>query len=235
MGRSYSAASSPPVSGTRLGAWPQARVATHHYASSDTTLAESTPPSPRNQPPPYRDEALTSPPYYQDDVFGRGKKHGELPKKTLVIRLCTSIFIAFLVCLIVAAVVGRIHDTQLGKKQDAHESAAQGSANGTRYTMMVEGASSRSTPTAITTAFAADHAAPAHPRIARPTGTTISTYSCPYVTTSATRVPHESKDAAASESICGLTAPVSKAQDGTEEESVMAVSELELSLHTVLQ
>ncbi|KAF1732232.1 hypothetical protein CRV24_008426 [Beauveria bassiana] len=126
MGRTYSAASSPPVSGTRLGAWPQARVATHHYASSDTTLAESTPPSPRNQPPPYRDEALTTPPYYQDDVFGRRKKHGELPKKTLVIRLCTSIFIAFLVCLIVAAVVGRIHDTQLGKKQDAQESAAQG-------------------------------------------------------------------------------------------------------------
>ncbi|KAJ3487377.1 hypothetical protein NLG97_g6428 [Lecanicillium saksenae] len=124
MGRSPSAASSPTVSGTRLAPYPQARLATH-YASSDTTLAESLPPSPRgHQPPPYGDEALLSPPLYQEDTLEPEKRHGQpLPKKTLITRLLTSIFIAFIVCLIVAAVVGRIHDTSLRHKQDAQESA----------------------------------------------------------------------------------------------------------------
>ncbi len=124
--RSSSTATSPTIFGTRLGPYPPVRVATHHYACSDTTLADSLPSSPRNQPPPYGDEAaLLSPPQYQDDTFGREKRYAEpLPKKTLIIRMFTSIFIAFIVCLIVAAVVGRIHDTSLRNKQDAQESAA---------------------------------------------------------------------------------------------------------------
>ncbi|OAA72320.1 hypothetical protein ISF_01393 [Cordyceps fumosorosea ARSEF 2679] len=105
MGRSSSTASSPTVCGTKLNAYPPVRVATHHYASSETTLADSLPSSPQYQPPPYADEAQSWPPEYHDEFLEREKRHWEpLPKKTLVVRLCTSVFIAFIVCLIVAAV-----------------------------------------------------------------------------------------------------------------------------------
>lgn len=82
-------------------------------ASDDTTIAESEYISPSlRQPPAYGDEG--APPRYQEgfnneeDVKARRKV-----KKTLCIRLMTSIFITVLVSLIVAAVVARIHDSQI--------------------------------------------------------------------------------------------------------------------------
>lgn len=131
MGR-RSSASSPTGSGTRLDVYPKVRS---NYASSDTTLAVSEPSSPaslRNNPPPYGDEAaLSSPPQYaneNDDEESASREKrvvNQLPKKTLIIRLFTSIFIAFIVCLIVAAVVGRIHDESVRKHKEAEDEAAR--------------------------------------------------------------------------------------------------------------
>lgn len=224
MSQSSSAASSPTVCSTKMGAYPPVRVATHHYyASCDSTLAGSLPPSPRNQPPPYGDDALPSPPQYHDDTFEREKRHGDpLPRRTVIIRLCTSIFIAFIVCLVVAAVVGRIHDLQLRKKQDAQANAAH-SVNGTRYTVMMQGTSTRSTTTAPATTMGANYTTSAHASIARPTGTTVATYSCPYVTNYA-RASRGSNNTASSESVCGLTVPFNKVQNQTDEEHILRVS-----------
>ncbi|TQW06350.1 hypothetical protein IF2G_05772 [Cordyceps javanica] len=224
MGRSSSTASSPTVCGTRLGAYPGVRVVSDHYASSDTTLAESLPPSPRNQPPPYGDDAVAWPPQYHDDLIEREKRHGEpLPRNTLIIRLCTSIFIAFIVCLIVAAVVGRIHDTQLRKSQDAQRSAAH-SINGTRYTMMAEAASSRSTMVVPTTTATANFTTSAHTSIERPTGTVISTYSCPYIAAPTTSVSHGSNGTASRGPMCGLTMPFRRFSNHTKNETILDVS-----------
>jgi hypothetical protein len=110
----------PPCNG-RLAPYPHVRVPPSvTYASSDSTLADScypgspsshaSPTSSRNYPPPYPDDG--APPSYQEETCAGGKSRRQpLPKKTLIIRLFTSIFIAVIVCLIVAAVVGRIHDT----------------------------------------------------------------------------------------------------------------------------
>src|SRR5699024_5974980 len=77
--------------------------------SDSTTLrnpSDCDPPSPR-QPPAYGAEG--APPQYQEELVSGSKAKR---RKTLLVRLLTSIFITVLVSLIVAAVVGRIHDRQ---------------------------------------------------------------------------------------------------------------------------
>ncbi|KAJ2967309.1 hypothetical protein NQ176_g9724 [Zarea fungicola] len=218
-----------PITGTdtRLRVYPQVRVTTN-YASSETTLAESLPPSP-NQPPPYGDEALPSPPQYLEEGRGQEKKHGPpLPKKTLIIRLCTSIFIAFIVCLIVAAVVGRIHDAQIKKHQEAEDEAARSAiVNGTRITMRVMEMTARSTPTSLPASMVINQSASANPSIARPTGTIVSTYNCPFITPSATRtlpVSTNTGSAYPAGSVCGLTTPFEKPEDEKENGGIVDVA-----------
>ena len=120
----------PPCNG-RLTPYPQVRVPPSvAYASSDSTLEDScypgspttlvSPASSRYYPPPYRVDG--APPSYQEETCAGGKSRRQpLPKKTLIIRLFTSIFIAVIVCLIVAAVVGRIHDTREAKDKQMED------------------------------------------------------------------------------------------------------------------
>ncbi|KAL7792475.1 hypothetical protein V8C37DRAFT_380435 [Trichoderma ceciliae] len=87
------------------------------FATSESTSAESPPLSPRTQLPAYGDER--APPKYQED--GLSKEEEEAAKKaktrrTLFIRLLTSIFVTVLVSLVVAAAFGRIHDRQIAEK-----------------------------------------------------------------------------------------------------------------------
>ena len=97
--------------------YPDSRTSTSAgYASSDTTLADSVPSSPRNQPPPYGfgdGGESAQPPQYEEETASVAKTDAKKRlKKKLVIRLMTSILITVIVCLIVAAVVGRIHESQ---------------------------------------------------------------------------------------------------------------------------
>ncbi|PHH92350.1 hypothetical protein CDD83_7728 [Cordyceps sp. RAO-2017] len=82
------------------------RVSTNNtYIAGDSTSSECSPSSPR-QPPAYGEEP---PQYNQEDVLGEAKAR---ERKTIFIRLLTSIFITVLVSLIVAAVVEKIHDNR---------------------------------------------------------------------------------------------------------------------------
>ncbi|RDA92064.1 hypothetical protein CP533_0981, partial [Ophiocordyceps camponoti-saundersi (nom. inval.)] len=74
------------------------------YASSESTASVCTSTSQR-QPPAYGDE----PPNYQEELLSQAKAR---ERKTIFIRLLSSIFITVLVSLIVAAVVERIHDNR---------------------------------------------------------------------------------------------------------------------------
>ena len=81
----------------------------HFRTSVDSTLvASSIASSPR--PPAYGAES--APPHYEEKLDPTDKKSRRKLKRTLCIRLMTSIFITVLVSLIVAAVVARIHDGQ---------------------------------------------------------------------------------------------------------------------------
>ncbi|KAK2598065.1 hypothetical protein QQS21_005776 [Conoideocrella luteorostrata] len=105
-------------------------------ASDDSTLAESDsiPPSPR-QPPAYADEG--APPQYQEEHNLDDVKARREAKKTLCIRLLTSVFITVLVSLIVAAVVARVHDSQINTNWSSNQAAPSRNhtANGTSFTM----------------------------------------------------------------------------------------------------
>lgn len=90
-------------------------------ASDDSTLAESLPPSPR-QPPAYGEER--APPQYQEDEDPDDIKARRKIRRTLCIRLLTSIFITVLVSLIVAAVVARIHDSNINTDWGSNETAS---------------------------------------------------------------------------------------------------------------
>ncbi|RDA82830.1 hypothetical protein CP532_6095, partial [Ophiocordyceps camponoti-leonardi (nom. inval.)] len=74
------------------------------YASSESTASVCTSTTQR-QPPAYGDE----PPNYQEELLSQVKAR---ERKTIFIRLLSSIFITVLVSLIVAAVVERIHDNR---------------------------------------------------------------------------------------------------------------------------
>ena len=88
--------------------------------SDSTTLrgpSESDPASPW-QPPAYGSDG--APPQYGEDLATEGKRKA-MVRRTLLVRLLTSIFITVLVALIVAAVMGRIHDRR--ESDDGHDSA----------------------------------------------------------------------------------------------------------------
>jgi hypothetical protein len=86
-------------------------------AVSESTIAEGPPQSPETQLPAYGDER--EPPKYQENGLSKGMEAVEKAKmkRTLFIRLLTSIFITILVSLVVAAAVGRIHDWQVTEKR----------------------------------------------------------------------------------------------------------------------
>jgi hypothetical protein len=90
-------------------------------ASDDTTLAGSLPPSPR-QPPAYGAEG--APPKYQEADDPDGERARRKIRRTLCIRLLTSIFITVLVCLIIAAVVARIHDSNINTDWSSNEATS---------------------------------------------------------------------------------------------------------------
>ncbi|PNY29731.1 Uncharacterized protein TCAP_00358 [Tolypocladium capitatum] len=94
--------------------------------------SESDPASPR-QPPAYGDER--APPQYQEEAAS-GAKTMAKARKTILVRLLTSIFITVLVSLIVAAVVGRIHDSQSNGKGDNNSSQQAESESMELFTMM---------------------------------------------------------------------------------------------------
>ncbi|EFY87623.1 hypothetical protein J3459_014225 [Metarhizium acridum] len=101
-------------------------------ASDDSTLAESIPSSPR-QPPAYGAER--APPLYQEEDDPDHVKARRKVRRTLCIRLLTSIFITVLVSLIVAAVVARIHDSNINPDWSSNETASN-KTNGTSFTMI---------------------------------------------------------------------------------------------------
>lgn len=91
-------------------------------ASSDSTTlraqSDSDPPSPR-QPPAYGVDG--APPQYEEDLEAEGKRKA-MVRRTLLVRLLTSVFITVLVALIVAAVMGKIHDRrESGNKQESSD------------------------------------------------------------------------------------------------------------------
>ncbi|KHN99737.1 uncharacterized protein MAM_02590 [Metarhizium album ARSEF 1941] len=101
-------------------------------ASDDSTLAGSVPSSPR-QPPAYGAER--APPLYQEEDDPDDIKARRKIKRTLCIRLLTSIFITVLVALIVAAVVARIHDSNINPAWSSNETASN-KTNGTSFTVV---------------------------------------------------------------------------------------------------
>lgn len=128
-------------------------------ASDDTTIAESENISPSiRQPPAYGDEG--APPRYQEgfnseeDVKARRKV-----KKTLCIRLMTSIFITVLVSLIVAAVVARIHDSQINTDWSSNQTVTDHdhTSNGTSFTMSLREKSTPTQPVMTATANLLQH------------------------------------------------------------------------------
>ncbi|UNI13894.1 hypothetical protein JDV02_000590 [Purpureocillium takamizusanense] len=102
--------------------------------SDSTTLrnpSDCDPPSPR-QPPAYGAEG--APPQYQEELVS-GAKSKAKRRKTLLVRLLTSIFITVLVSLIVAAVVGRIHDRQNNNDDAAQNTSSTATQSVARFTM----------------------------------------------------------------------------------------------------
>lgn len=91
--------------------------------------------------------------------------------------------------------------------------------------MMVENMNARTTSTAPSATLAANQTALTHNSIARPTGTILSTYSCPYITPSITHTSKGPTGTSSSEpNLCGLTVPFKPAQNATAEESIVDVS-----------
>ncbi|KND86753.1 hypothetical protein TOPH_08609 [Tolypocladium ophioglossoides CBS 100239] len=103
------------------------------YRIGDPALSEIDPTSPR-QPPAYGDER--APPQYQEEVASNAKTKAKA-RKTILIRLLTSIFVTVLVSLIVAAVVGRIHDSQSKGREDNNNSQQAETESLERFTMML--------------------------------------------------------------------------------------------------
>ncbi|POR32813.1 Uncharacterized protein TPAR_06996 [Tolypocladium paradoxum] len=113
--------------------YPTPSVSTNGvYRTGDPALSEGDPVSPR-QPPAYGDER--APPQYQEDGASDAKTKAKA-RKTILVRLLTSIFITVLVSLIVAAVVGRIHDSQDKDREDNSNSQQAETASMERFTMM---------------------------------------------------------------------------------------------------
>lgn len=83
-----------------------------HYPNSHSSTQSvwRTTPTRQGTPPAYGDEGA-APPRYQED-YAEGGKDAPPGKRTLVIRLATSVFIMLIVALIVAAVFGRIDEVK---------------------------------------------------------------------------------------------------------------------------
>ncbi len=107
--------------------------------------------------------------------------------------------------------------------------SASATGTGPRYTMMVEGMTTRSTPTLPATSAVTNYTSSVHTSIARPTGKTIPTYSCPYVLSSATSTLAQPTGTAASKPVCGLTAPFQRGENHTIEESIVGLDLYSLS------
>lgn len=102
-----------------------------------------------------------------------------------------------------------------------------GIVNGTRITMRVMEMSVKSTPTPLPTSMVINQTASANPSIARPTGTVVSTYNCPFITPSATRtlpVSTNTGSAYLDSRVCGLTTPFEKSEDEEENGSIVDVA-----------
>lgn len=127
-------------------------------ASDDSTIAESEsiPPSPR-QPPAYGDEG--APPHYHDDVDKQEAKARRKIKRTLCIRLMTSIFITVLVSLLVAAVVARIHDGHINTDWSSNQTLTGNNhtLDGTSFTMNSSKISTSAQPATVATLDALDN------------------------------------------------------------------------------
>lgn len=91
------------------------------FAASDSTTAESPPVSPRTQLPAYGDER--EPPKYQEDGLSKDEDaiNKAKTRRTLFVRLLSSIFVTVIVLLVVAAAVGRIYDRQAREKKSKEE------------------------------------------------------------------------------------------------------------------
>lgn len=87
----------------------------------ESSNAESLPLSPKTQLPAYGDER--APPKYQENGLTREEEEARKAKtrKTLFIRLLSSIFVTVIVSLVVAAAFGRIHDRQVMEKKAKEE------------------------------------------------------------------------------------------------------------------
>ncbi|KAL5087125.1 hypothetical protein Trisim1_008048 [Trichoderma cf. simile WF8] len=94
------------------------------FAASDSTTAESPPVSPRTQLPAYGDER--EPPKYQEDGLSKDEDaiNKAKTRRTLFVRLLSSIFVTVIVLLVVAAAVGRIYDRQARERKSKEEQKA---------------------------------------------------------------------------------------------------------------
>lgn len=82
------------------------------YRTRQSSRRSSPPVSPRHQPPAYEEGA---PPQYQEEEAGEIKDEANR-KRTVCVRLLTSLFIVVIVALIVAAVFGRINEVKVDEK-----------------------------------------------------------------------------------------------------------------------
>ncbi|KAH6606873.1 hypothetical protein Trco_006026 [Trichoderma cornu-damae] len=98
-------------------------LSTDVFEAGESAGAESPPLSPRTQLPAYGDER--APPQYQADGLSKAQEAAEeATRRTLFIRLLSSVFVTVLVSLVVAAAVGRIHDRQAAEKKSKDEQRA---------------------------------------------------------------------------------------------------------------
>lgn len=98
--------------------YPVVRVPSSVYASSDSTLADSLPPSPRTQSP--CDEEHGKVGQHDDGESIKKEKPAEkepLFKKGSLVKLLASLSVGIIVCLIIAAVMGKIRTTNSHAQQ----------------------------------------------------------------------------------------------------------------------
>ncbi|RFU74990.1 hypothetical protein TARUN_7272 [Trichoderma arundinaceum] len=99
-------------------------LSTDVFSASESAHTESPPQSPRTQLPAYGDER--APPKYQENGLTKEDEAAKKARtrKTLFVRLLTSIFVTVLVSLVVAAAVGRIQHRQAAEKKLKEEQRA---------------------------------------------------------------------------------------------------------------
>ncbi|TWU73218.1 hypothetical protein ED733_004785 [Metarhizium rileyi] len=134
------------------------------------------------QPPAYGAEG--APPLYKEETDPDDAKAKRKIKRTLCIRLLTSIFITVLVALIVAAVVARIHDSKINFNRSSGETASNRTKE-ISFTMITSNEPSSAQVAVTTTEAALEDVKTANVTRPAKTTSTASNSSAPATTTNA--------------------------------------------------